>query len=336
MELFHSYLVQMPLLGLFAVMVISIALLGMSADKAISYAVELAKATGLSNVVIGATIVSLGTTFPEAVVSVMAAIKGDSGLALGNAVGSIICDTGLIMGIACILGSVPVDRYTVRRKALIQLAVVLLLVVLALPLGNMSGAIVGWRGTIAQGEGFVLVFLLVTYFAYSLYVHNKERQQLPDSITRRTTITVKLLIALAIVFVSSDLLVEASSEFARRLAVPEAIIAATIVALGTSLPELMTAVSAIRRGFGDLALGNVLGADILNVLFVAGVAASVTGGGLEVSHHFFVRLFPTMLLVVFILQGGLHLAYVRGQDVSKWIGVLLLASYLVFVATFFA
>lgn len=335
MEILQSYLSQMPLLALFAVMGVSIASLGLSADKAISYAVELAKATGLSNVVIGATIVSLGTTFPEAVVSVMAAVKGDSGLALGNAVGSIICDTGLIMGIACILGRVPVDGHTVKRKALIQLAVVLLLVILALPLGNMSSAIVDWRGTIAQQEGFILVFLLVAYFVYSLYVHSRERQQLPDSITRRTTITFKLLIALAIVFVSSDLLVEASSEFARRLAVPEAIIAATIVALGTSLPELMTAISAIRRGFGDLALGNVLGADILNVLFVAGVAASVTSDGLEVSHHFFVRLFPTMLLVVFILQGGLHIAYIRGQEVSKWVGVLLLASYLVFVATFF-
>ena len=312
------------------ILVVSVLLLGKAADQAIDFAVKLARATGLSNVVIGATIVSLGTTFPEAVVSVLAAVRGDSGLALGNAVGSIICDTGLIMGLTCLLGRVPIDKLTVRRKGLVQLLAVLLLVLLAVP-WQAPQQFLHWQGTVSQVEGWLLICLLIAYLVWSLYTHSKEAREQAVSVSNRTIIILGLVAMLLLVVVSSEILIVSSVEFARRMHVPEGIIAATIVAFGTSLPELMTAMSAVRRNACDLALGNVLGADILNVLFVAGAAASVSPAGLVAENYFFTRLFPAMLVVVLVLQYALRSAARRGTHLSRGHGVVLLGVYLVFI-----
>lgn len=329
-ELLHQFMQTASLPVVLLILVGSVLLLGKAADQAIDFAVRLARATGLSNVVIGATIISLGTTFPEAVVSVLAAVKGDSGLALGNAVGSIICDTGLIMGLTCLLGRVPIDKFTVRRKGVVQLLAVLLLVLLAVP-WQSTQQFFNWQGVVTQWEGFLLVLLLIAYLVWSLYSHSKEQNVQSASVAHKTTITLGLIAMLLLVVIASEILITSSVEFARRIEIPEAIIAATIVAFGTSLPELMTAISAVRRNVCDLALGNVLGADILNVLFVAGAAASVSPGGLVAEHYFFTRLFPAMLIVVLVLQYGLHTAAHRGTHLARWNGVVLLGAYAVFI-----
>ncbi len=130
------------------------------------------------------------------------------------------------------------------------------------------------------------------------------------------------------VLIGSQILIPTVEETALRLHIPEAIIAATLVAFGTSLPELVTAITAVRKGHGELALGNVLGADVLNVLFVSGAAAAVTRGGLEVPPEFFYLFFPSMLLVVAVLRIGIS----RTSLVfSKSFGVVLVAAYLVTV-----
>ena len=329
-ELLHEFMHNASLPVVLMVLAGSVLLLGKAADQAIDFAVKLARATGLSNVVIGATIVSLGTTFPEAVVSVLAAVRGDADLALGNAVGSIICDTGLIMGLTCLLGRVPIDKFTVRRKGIVQLLAVLLLVLLAMPWQSPQ-QFFAWQGVVTQLEGFLLVMLLIIYLVWSLYTHSKETSGQPASVAHRTTITLGLVAMLLLVVVASEILILSSVEFAHRIEIPEAIIAATIVAFGTSLPELMTAISAVRRNACDLALGNVLGADILNVLFVAGAAASVSPEGLVAKHYFFTHLFPAMLIVVLVLQYGLHTAAHRGTHLARWNGAVLIGIYAVFI-----
>ena len=328
--LLHEFMHNASLPVVLMILAGSVLLLGKAADQAIDFAIKLARATGLSNVVIGATIVSLGTTFPEAVVSVLAAVRGDAGLALGNAVGSIICDTGLIMGLTCLLGRVPIDKFIVRRKGIIQLLAVLLLVLLAMPWQSPQ-QFFNWQGVITQLEGFLLVLLLIVYLVWSLYTHSTAKSGQPASVAQRTTITLGLVAMLLLVVVASEILIISSVEFARRLEIPEAMIAATIVAFGTSLPELMTALSALRRNACDLALGNVLGADILNVLFVAGAAASVSPEGLVADHYFFASLFPAMLIVVLVLQYGLHTAAHRGTHLARWNGAVLLGTYAVFI-----
>jgi len=138
----------------------------------------------------------------------------------------------------------------------------------------------------------------------------------------------ELLIGIAMVVIGSRILIPAVEETALRLRIPDAIIAATLVAFGTSLPELVTAVTAVRKGHGELAIGNVLGADVLNVLFVSGAAAAVTRGGLQVPPQFFYLFFPSMLFVVLVLRIGIGRT---SHQFSKPFGLLLIAAYVVTV-----
>ena len=137
-----------------------------------------------------------------------------------------------------------------------------------------------------------------------------------------------LLLGVVMVLGGSQVLIPAVEETALRLRIPDAIIAATLVAFGTSLPELVTAITAVRKGHGELALGNVLGADVLNVLFVSGAAAAVTRGGLEVPPQFFYLFFPSMLFVVLVLRIGIGRT---SHQFSKRFGVVLVGAYVVTV-----
>lgn len=136
----------------------------------------------------------------------------------------------------------------------------------------------------------------------------------------------KLLGGPAVVILSSEVLIPAVSEAARRLSVPEGVIAATLVAFGTSLPELVTAVMATLRGHGDIAVGNVVGADILNVLWVAGLSAAVTPGGLRASPEFFSLYFPSMVFVLLVFRIGIWLS---GDRLNRVFGAVLLGAYLI-------
>jgi cation:H+ antiporter len=143
-------------------------------------------------------------------------------------------------------------------------------------------------------------------------------------------VAVKFLLAVTTVIVSSAVLIPAVRETATRVGVPESIIAATLVAFGTSLPELVTAVTAVLKGHGDLAVGNVIGADILNVLFVAGASAAVTRGGLTAPAHFFSILFPAMLLILVVFRLGI---YFSGDKLKRPFGAVLLGTYIVVTIT---
>ena len=307
-----------------------IMVLGKAADWLVSEAVVLSERSGLPKVVIGATVVSLGTTSPEAAVSVLAAIGGQPGIALGNAVGSVICDTGLILGLACLLFRPHVPRKIVNRQGWVQLAAGVLLVVLCIPWPHPYRAFTA-GGNLSQISGFLLVGLLIGYLRLSVYwaKHGIEEVSLEEFEvdTRASTVFIvaKLLFAVALVIISSWLLIPAVQEAAGRLGIPEAIIAATLIAFGTSLPELVTVIIASARGHGDLAVGNVIGADVLNILFVAGTAAAVTSGGLDAPHYFFKNQFPAMLIILVVFRVGVALS---GDRLGRTLGAALLLTYL--------
>ncbi len=169
------------------------------------------------------------------------------------------------------------------------------------------------------------------YLRQSVLWASREEKSFPlDELEDRQDASVvliltKLLGAITLVIGSSHILVATAVETADRFHVPESVIAATLVAFGTSLPELVTAITAVRRKHGDLAIGNVIGADILNVLFVAGAAASVTSGGLEAQPHFFTLLFPAMLGILVTFRLGV---YYSGKTFRRSFGLLLLLFYL--------
>ena len=255
----------------------TVAGLAKGADWMVDSAVALSERWGVPRVVIGATIVSLGTTTPEAVVSVVAALQGRSEMALGNAVGSIICNTGLILGIGCLIRPLPLDLQVVNRQGWGKVATGILLVLVCLPWAAPASAFTA-GGTLPQTAGWVFLGLLVVYMVWSVRLaragvgaggaEGGEAGGLGAALGT-------LGGGVALVIVSSAVLVAVAAELAARMNVPPSIIAATLVAFGTSLPELTVVVTATIKGHGELAVGNVIGADVLNVLFVAGGS----GGG---------------------------------------------------------
>ncbi len=316
--------------GLLAlVIVVGLGALGKAAHWLVDEAVALSERSGIPKAVIGATIVSLGTTTPEAAVSVFAAMQGSPALALGNAVGSIICDTGLILGLSCVLAPLKLDRKIVNRQAWIQLGAAVALVAASFPWGS-PGTLFSAGGNLSQITGFVFLAALAAYLGQSIRWAREEsaapllEEHEGDVELSIFLIVAKLLGAITLVVLSASVLIPAVREAAVRLEVPESIIAATLVAFGTSLPELVTAVTAARRGHGELAVGNIVGADILNVLFVAGAAAAVTRGGLTVGGHFFFVLFPIMLFILCVFRIGI---FVSGEWMKRPFGFVLLAAY---------
>lgn len=325
---------------LLVVIAASFAVLGKGADWLVEEAVVLSERSGIPKVAIGATVVSLGTTTPEAAVSVLAALEGYPDLALGNAVGSIICDTGLVLGAACLIAPLPLHRRIVNRQGWLQMAAGVLLVAACWPWADPIPAFERTGpfyegGRLLQATGVLFVALLVGYLWLSVRWTRLDRRRVHleglevDLDKPLPWVVSKLLLGLFLVIVSSQLLIPAVIVLAERLGVPDFVVAATLVAFGTSLPELVTAVTAARRGHGDLAVGNVIGADILNVLFVAGLSAAVTREGLPASPHFFRVLFPGMLLVLVVFRAGI---YVSGDRLGRPFGGLLVAIYVAVMA----
>lgn len=328
----ESTIPGLPMWALLVFIGAMLALLAKAADVLVEQAVELSLKWKMAPMVIGATIVSLGTTLPEAAVSVTAAIQGSPDLALGNAVGSIICDAGLILGIALLLGPIPLDRSVVNRQGWLQIGAAFLLIGLCLPFGSLT-TVFEDGGRLPQWGGWILLALLVVYIGWTLrsgrgqpVVEHNAPEPVEEAEERSGWGTfIKLVAAIAVVVLASHLLIPGVEEVAVRMDIPKALIAATLVAFGTSLPELVTAVASVRRKRGDLALGNIIGADILNVLFVAGAAAAVTPGGLQASPEFFRLLFPAMAGILIILRIAIHFS---GKELRRGTGFLLLGSYL--------
>ncbi len=309
-------------------------LLVFGADKAVTAAVKLASTLGLSKVIIGATVVSLGTTSPEVAVSVNAAFKGNGGLALGNGVGSVICDTALIFGLCCCLSRIPKDRFVLHRHGWLQAGSGALLAVMLLVLWAISGDINNVY--IPRVAGIGLLVLLGAYLYLSVHWSRQHPEMVPEEAqvemkknhkAGRAAGNLAILFGgLALVVFGSELLVGSAKIICERHGVPEEIVAVTVVAFGTSLPELVTAITSVVKGHSELLLGNVIGADILNVLFVIG--ASATAVPLKVEPRFFYFLVPTMLLAL----GAFRVAiFWPGQSFRRWHGAVLLAMYAGFV-----
>lgn len=328
--LFHNLIGGIPSLGLFVLVIASLVVLVKGADWMIDGVVELARRTGMPRIVIGATIISLGTTTPEAFVSVMAAWMGNPGLALGNGVGSIIADTGLIFGTTCILVSVPMNRYILNRTGWVQVGAATLLVIVSvgawirLPENPM---LYRWVGILFLG--------LLAWYLYATYRWTRQggTECVDEDLTEEAETgslgrsLIMVLGGLFLVVTSARILVPCAAAIAARVGVPNDIIAATMVAFGTSLPELMTAITSCRKGCPEVTVGNIVGADVLNCLFVIGAAA--VAKPLFISPNFFLFHFPTMLIILYSFR--LFIFMNRDNQFKMWQGVWLLGIYLIYV-----
>jgi len=326
-----QHLVEINMLYLFGVMLVAIIVLGKSADWMVEKAVTLSLRTGMPKVIVGATIVSVGTTFPEAVVSVLAALNGNPDIALGNAVGSVICDAGLILGTACLIAPLPLNKKVVNRQGWVQFGAGVLLVLFCLPYTDL-GNVFETKATLPQWAGFILVSGLVVYMIWSVRLAKlADPDELDEEAEDDSPVAIlvgSILVGSLFVVASSVTLIEATKILATEAGIPEAVIASTLVAFGTSLPELVTAVTAARKGQGELAVGNVIGADILNVLFVAGAAAAITKEGLVAEPIFFKLQFPAMLIILLCFRIGIFAA--KDGKLSRPFGAFLVTVYVIY------
>ena len=312
-----------------------IVLLSYGADWMIDGVVALAERTGMPKIVIGATVVSLGTTLPEAFVSVMAAYMGNPGLALGNGVGSIIADTGLIFGLTVVLATVPVNRFILNRTGWVQVGSATLLVVIAA--GILVTTPEGQEPMLGRWVGFLFLCLLAAYL-YVTYYWSKQGGDLTggeeedeDEDEEEMPLSkawIMVVGGLFLIILGARVLVPSASEIAFRFGVPEDVIAATMVAFGTSLPELMTAIAAVRKGHPEITVGNIVGADVLNSLFVIGAAAAAAP--LAIPSNFFYFHFPAMLIILYSFRIFITMNNKTGVF-QRWQGVWLLTVYGVYV-----
>lgn len=290
-------------------------LLVKGADWFVEGASGVADKFGIPQLVIGLTIVAMGTSAPEAAVSITAALKGNAGITVGNVVGSNILNIFIILGIASVITSIAVAKTTIRYEIPIMLVATLLLVGC-----GYTG------GTINLLEGILMWVCFIGYLAY-MFVMCKKGQMQAEEIEANDSSIWKLLvqgvIGLVLVVWGSDVTVDAATSLAEMFGMSERFIGLTIVALGTSLPELFTSVIAARKGKADIAIGNIVGSNIFNILFVVGTSALIIP-------VVFASNFVIDCIVAILAGVVLWLCVFRKQKLTRLGGILMLVCYAVY------
>lgn len=298
--------------------VVGLVLIIKGGDWFVDSAVFIANLTGIPKFIIGATIVSVATTLPELTVSVTGVIDGELDLAVGNAVGSVTANIGLIMGISLVCMPAVIKRSQFWLKGVLMSAAALLLWVLCKD------------GALRMLPSFVLFVLLAVYVWDNIRdakndVGSDERElvdkkDLPQQL-------VMFVVGVAAIVVGSKLLIEYGSEIALLLGVPSAIIGVTMVAIGTSLPELITTLTAIRKRESSMSIGNIIGANIIDLALILPICSVVSDGKLTIAEQSYALDMPMCfaMTVIAVLP-----SLIKGK-LYRWQGILMLALYAVYV-----
>jgi cation:H+ antiporter len=307
-------------------LVIGLVLLVVGAEWLVRGASRLAQAFGVSPLVIGLTVVAFGTSAPELAVSAFASYQGNADIALGNVVGSNIFNVLIILGISAVVMPLVVHTQLIRLDVPLMIAVSGLVYLLALD------------GTISRLEGIGLFVGIILYTWLLIYLSRRETKEAqaefssnsPEIAPRKFGLWIDLFIivaGLAALMVGSKFLIDSSTKIALALGISELIIGLTIVAAGTSLPELATSVVAAYRGQRDIAVGNVVGSNIFNILSVLGVSAILGQQGVAVSATALNFDIPVMIAVAVMCFPVFYTGYI----ISRGNGVLFLAYYVAYV-----
>ncbi|MBC8530400.1 calcium/sodium antiporter [Christensenellaceae bacterium NSJ-53] len=291
-----------------AFFLLGLAMLVKGGDIFVDGSLWIARKFGISELVIGATVVSIGTTLPELTVSATAAVTGHAGIAYGNAIGSVICNTALIAGLSLLIRPVAVSRRSIANNVIFFFAAAVLYTLSAVIFGGIPRMV-----------GALLLTFFVFYCVWTLEHGGESRvQRVEGSMAKEVVL---MILGAAAVYLGSRLVVENAEQFAIWMKVPEEVVALTMVALGTSLPELATAVIALKKKHGALSLGNILGANLFNLVLVSGLASLMVPTPVDlpsVMSDLVVMFFVMLVLTLPILVRG------RGSRIQ---GLVLLAAY---------
>lgn len=316
-------------------------------DLFVDAAIWMAKITGIPDIIIGATVVSLATTLPEFFVSTIATVNGAPDIAVGNAIGSIICNTGLILAISMMIMPVKVDKKTFMSKAFLMIVSTVLLLLFST------------NGIINRNEGLLLMGVLIYY----VYQNKKEAQKslelssevaatvseevVKPGLNKKEVIKniIMFIVGTINIIVGANLLVTNAQVIANYFQVPEAIISLTVVALGTSLPELVTTLTSISKKQGGVGVGNIIGANILNIVMIVSTCGIISKNGLVLTSRNikfmgsrFINFHQTILLdlpIALVMMLLVILPITTYGKYTKKNGAMLLGVYVFYIGFLF-
>ncbi len=305
-----------------------------SADRFVNGAAAIAANFGMPTLLIGLTIVAFGTSAPEILVSINAGLSGAGDLAVGNAIGSNLANIGLVLGVTALIAPIPISKRLLRREGVYLL------------LATTAGGVILYDLIITWQETLALILLLV----WIIYRLVKNRNQHPAMAEAEETEELNeitqlplgkaiglFVIGLILLIVSSDVLVWGATEAAKSLGVSELVIGLTVVAIGTSLPELAASVASSLKGHHDIALGNVLGSNIFNLLAVMAVPAFF--GRMTIGAEAFQRDFASMAFMTLLLLSMMFIGVKLTKNspkLARWTGVFMITPYVAYFAVLFS
>lgn len=306
---------------------IGFVLITKGADIFINCTVDIGKKTKISEIILGATIVSFATTLPELTVSLFASLDGHTTMSLGNAVGSIICNTGLVLGLVAFISPFSVDKKMFFSKSVLLLICVILLLLL------------GIDKSITQTDSIVLLAMLAIYM-YSNYksvvekgsksrINNTSKVKGNNNLGEWVRIALLFILGLIMMILGSRLLVDNGVIIAEWIGVPQGVISLTVIALGTSLPELVSSLTAIKKNHHAISVGNILGANILNIVSVIGIS-SIPNDIPILSQNMSID-FPFMIVLLLILI----LPTIKKNKLYRFQGLIMLIVYLIYIGTLY-
>ena len=300
-------------------LLIGLVMLCFGGNWLVSGGVSIAKKFRISNLVIGMTIVAYGTSTPELAASIAAA--GDhSAIILGNIVGSNIANVGMVIGVAAILVPLAVQKSVLRKEIPIMLGVSALLVLLSID------------GEISQYDGIILLIGLGLFAVYTFRSALKQREKnADDSNSTKNNVYLKSIgligIGILVLYIGAILTVDNAVVIATELGLSEKIIGLTVIAIGTSLPELITSIIAIRKGHSDIGIGNIIGSNIYNILMIMGVGAAL--GGVLITADVYVDYAIMIIFSISLLIG------LKTKIINRTMGVILATGYVLYLVTTF-
>lgn len=304
-------------------LIIGFVILIKSADLLVDSASALAKRLNIPNIVIGLTIVAFGTSAPELSVNILSSLDKANSIALGNIVGSNIVNILLILGISSIIYPLTVKTNTTW----IEIPLCFLASIVVMILSNDIFIDKASASLLSRIDGLILLLFFIIFLVYNIHVmlqNNTDENIEVKNYTIKTSI-IYIIISLILLISSGKLIVSQAVNIAQKFGISERIIGLTIVAIGTSLPELATSVIAAKKRNVDLAIGNIVGSNIFNTFFILGISAIIYPIRIlsEVNLDFFVNIIASILLFVFIFTG-------KGRKLERWEGIIFLLIYSVY------
>lgn len=320
----------------YILLIVGFFLLIKGADIFVDGASAISKKLGIPSVIVGLTIVSLGTSAPELAVSIVSSLQGSNEIAVGNVLGSNIFNTLMVLGITLIIKPLIIKKSTIKKDFLINIAVTTLFLIL-----TFNGMIFGKENIISRFDGFVLLIVCVAYIIFLVWSVKSQKSNGNNDIISETAIEeestnevnvpksiLSLIIGAIGIVIGGKIVVDSASSIATAWGMSDKLVGLTIVAMGTSLPELVTSAMASLKGEEDIALGNILGSNIFNILLIIGTSAAITP--MVVSSTLIVDFI--FLILVTILIGILIFAH-KGEEkrLGKFEGLIFVFLYVVYM-----